>query len=117
MNRRARSGDLLAILALVPKRTMTLDIDLTAAPEPGLALVSDVAGVARVLCNLSGIGLMDRLRPQRAASRRIALTLASGETIAVQAAGTGRPGLMIHGLGGSHHDWDGAIEDLGRHHH
>jgi non-heme chloroperoxidase len=94
---------------------MTLDIDLT-APAPGFALVSDVAGVARVLCNLSGIGLMDRLAPQRAASRRIDLTLASGETIAVQAAGSGRPVLMIHGLGGSHHDWDAGLESLVHHH-
>jgi pimeloyl-ACP methyl ester carboxylesterase len=92
------------------------DIDLTAAPEPGLALVSDVAGVARVLCNLSGIGLMDKLTPQRTASRRIDLTLASGETIAVQVAGSGRPVLMIHGLGGSHHDWDGALESLAGQH-
>ena len=95
---------------------MTPDIDLTAAPEPGPALVSDVAGVARVLCNLSGIGLMDRLTPQRAVSRRVDLTLASGETIAVQVAGTGRPVLLIHGLGGSHHDWDGGVESLARHH-
>jgi pimeloyl-ACP methyl ester carboxylesterase len=96
---------------------MTPDIDLTAPPEPGLALVSDVAGVARVLCNLSGIGLMDRLTRERTASRRIELTLARGETITVQVDGSGRPVLLIHGLGGSHHDWDGAIEDLGRHHH
>jgi pimeloyl-ACP methyl ester carboxylesterase len=59
---------------------------------------------------------MDRLAPQRAASRRIDLTLASGETIAVQVAGSGRPVLMIHGLGGSHHDWDGAVEELARQH-
>lgn len=95
---------------------MTPDIDLTDPPEPGLALVSDVAGVARVLCNLSGIGLMDKLTRERAASRRIDVTLASGETIAVQAAGSGRPVLMIHGLGGSHHDWDGAIESLAGQH-
>jgi pimeloyl-ACP methyl ester carboxylesterase len=95
---------------------MTLDIDLTAAPEPGLALVSDVAGVARVLCNLSGIALMDKLTPQRAVSRCIDLALSSGESIAVQVTGAGRPVLMIHGLGGSHHDWDGAIEGLAQNH-
>lgn len=95
---------------------MALDIDLTAAPEPGLALVSDVAGVARVLCNLSGIGLIDKLTPQRVASRRIELVLASGETITVQVAGAGRPVLMVHGLGGSHHDWDDAIESLAQQH-
>ncbi|MCW5662061.1 MAG: alpha/beta hydrolase [Burkholderiaceae bacterium] len=94
---------------------MTPDIDLT-APEPGFALVSDVAGVARVLCNLSGIGLIDKLAPQRAASRRIHLSLASGERIIVQVTGSGRPVLMIHGLGGSHHDWDGALESLARQH-
>ncbi|HEX6720016.1 MAG TPA: alpha/beta hydrolase [Burkholderiaceae bacterium] len=95
---------------------MAPDIDLTDPPEPALALVSDVAGVARVLCNLSGIGLIDKLTPQRAASRRIELTLASGEAIAVQVAGSGRAVLMVHGLGGSHHDWDGAIESLAHHH-
>jgi pimeloyl-ACP methyl ester carboxylesterase len=93
---------------------MTPDIDLT--EPPALALVSDVAGVARVLCNLSGIGLIDKLTPQRAPSRRIELTLASGEAIAVQVAGSGRAVLMVHGLGGSHHDWDGAIESLARQH-
>jgi pimeloyl-ACP methyl ester carboxylesterase len=95
---------------------MTLDIDLTALPEPGLALVSDVAGVARVLCNLSGIALIDKLTPQRAVSRRMDLVLSSGETIAVQVTGSGRPVLMVHGLGGNHHDWDGAIESLARQH-
>ncbi len=94
----------------------TLDIDLSAAPEPGLALVSDVAGVARVLCNLSGIALIDRLTPQRAVSRRTELVLSSGETIAVQVTGAGRPVLMVHGLGGSHHDWDGAIDGLAQQH-
>ena len=30
--------------------------------------------------------------------------------------GAGRPVLMVHGLGGSHHDWDGAIEGLAQQH-
>jgi pimeloyl-ACP methyl ester carboxylesterase len=86
-----------------------------AALQAGFALVSDVGDVARVLRNLSGLGaggFMGKLTPQRATSRRIDLKLASGETIAVQVAGQGRPVLMIHGLGGSHHDWDGTVESL-----
>jgi len=114
LNLRCRSSNPLAILP--PHCTMTPDIDLTAPPEPGLALVSDVAGVARVLCNLSGVGLMDKLTPQRATSRRIQLTLASGDTITLRVAGAGRPVLMVHGLGGSHHDWDGALESLAQQH-
>jgi len=85
--------------------------------EAGFALVSDVAGAARVLCNLSGLragGLIDKLATPRV--RRIAITLPSGETIAVQVAGAGRPVLMIHGLGGSHHDWDDAVEGLAHQH-
>jgi pimeloyl-ACP methyl ester carboxylesterase len=90
----------------------------TASEKPGFALVGDVAGAARVLCNLSGLGaggLIDKLAA-RAAARRIDLRLRSGETIAVQVAGAGRPVLMIHGLGGSHHDWDDAVEILARQH-
>ena len=89
----------------------------TTAPQPGFALVGDVAGVARVLCNLSGLGaggLIDKLAAPRV--QRIALTLPSGEAISVQVAGTGRPVLMIHGLGGSHHDWDDAVEVLAHQH-
>jgi pimeloyl-ACP methyl ester carboxylesterase len=89
------------------------------ATTAGFSLVADVAGVARVLCNLSGIGaggLIDKLGAPRATAQRIELTLASGESITVQAAGSGRPVLMIHGLGGSHHDWDDAVETLAGHH-
>jgi non-heme chloroperoxidase len=88
-------------------------------PHAGFALVSDVGDVARALRNLSGLGaggLIGKLATQRAAARRIELQLASGETIAVQAAGLGRPVLMIHGLGGSHHDWDDAVESLAHRH-
>jgi pimeloyl-ACP methyl ester carboxylesterase len=88
-------------------------------PHAGFALVSDVGDVARALRNLSGLGaggLIGKLATQRAAVRRIDLQLASGETIAVQVAGLGRPVLMIHGLGGSHHDWDDAVESLAHRH-
>jgi pimeloyl-ACP methyl ester carboxylesterase len=88
-------------------------------PHAGFALVSDVGDVARALRNLSGLGaggLIGKLATQRAAARRIDLQLASGETIAVQVAGLGRPVLMIHGLGGSHHDWDDAVESLAHRH-
>jgi pimeloyl-ACP methyl ester carboxylesterase len=81
--------------------------------------VSEVADVARVLCNLSGLGaggLIGRLASQRTASSRVGLQLASGETIGVQVTGQGRPVLMIHGLGGSHQEWDDAVESLARGH-
>lgn len=97
---------------------MTLAPD-TAAPKAGFALVSDVGDVARALRNLSGVGiggLIGRLSTQRAAARRVDVPLASGEIIAVQVAGQGRPVLMIHGLGGSHHDWDDAVESLAHRH-
>jgi pimeloyl-ACP methyl ester carboxylesterase len=102
----------------MPLKAMTPTRDPTLS-QAGFAWVSDVGGVARALRNLSGLGaggLIGKLAPQRAAARRIDLQLASGEAIAVQVAGQGRPVLMIHGLGGSHHDWDGAVESLaGRH--
>jgi pimeloyl-ACP methyl ester carboxylesterase len=90
-----------------------------ATPPAGFALVSDVGDVARALRNLSGVGstgLIGKLASHRVAARRIDVQLASGETIAVQLAGQGRPVLMIHGLGGSHHDWDGAVESLAHRH-
>ena len=90
-----------------------------ATTHAGFALVSEVGDVARVLCNLSGLGagsLISRLASQRVTSRRVDLQLASGETIAVQVAGQGRPVLMIHGLGGSQQEWDGAVECLAHRH-
>jgi non-heme chloroperoxidase len=89
----------------------------TTVTQPSLSLVGDVAGAARVLRNLSGLGaggFIDKLATPRV--RRIALTLASGETLSVQVAGAGRPVLLIHGLGGSHHDWDDAVESLAHQH-
>jgi pimeloyl-ACP methyl ester carboxylesterase len=91
-----------------------------ATPHAGFALVSDVGDVARALRNLSGLGagnLIGRFAPQRAATARcLDVRLASGETIAVQVAGQGRPVLMIHRLGGTHHDWDDAVESLAHRH-
>jgi len=90
-----------------------------ATPHAGFALVSDVGDLARALRNLSGLGsggLIGRLASPRAAARRVDLRLASGEAITVQLAGQGRPVLMVHGLGGNHHDWDGAVESLAHRH-
>ena len=87
-----------------------------AQPSPSFALVSAVGDVARALRNFSGLGAGIGRLGRRAAARRIDLALASGETIAVQVAGQGRPLLMIHGLGGSHHDWDDAVESLAHRH-
>ena len=91
----------------------------SAAPKAGFALVTDVGDVARALRNLSGVGvgnLIGRFALPRTSERRIDLRLASGETIAVQVAGEGRPVLMIHGLGGSHREWDDAVESLSHRH-
>ena len=92
----------------------------TATPKPGFALVSDVADVARALGNLSGLG-MDGLLGKlgatpRLAVRRLDVPLASGEVIAVEVTGEGRPVVMIHGLGGSRHEWDEVIGSLAHRH-
>lgn len=93
--------------------------DLAADAVPGCPLVADAAGVARVLRNLTGLGAtgwIDRLATPRKQALAIELELASGESIAVQIVGQGRPVLMIHGLGGSHHDWDDALQTLAAQH-
>lgn len=79
------------------------------------SLVADAAAALRVLQNLSGFGRrswIDRLGSPRAASRHVELTAADGETITVEVSGAGRPLVLVHGLGGSHHDWDAAVELL-----
>ncbi len=101
--------------ATVNAPTTQPDIELA----PGLPLVADAAGVARVLRNLTGLGStgwIDRLATPRKKTIQIDLALERGETIAVQIVGSGRPVLMVHGLGGSHHDWDDALQTLSAHH-
>jgi non-heme chloroperoxidase len=94
----------------------------TAAPlavGAGFSLVSDLAGAARLLRNLSGVGAggwMDRLSSPRNATTRINLVLGGGEAIVVRTIGQGSPLLMVHGLGGSHRDWDGAVQTLAQSH-
>lgn len=103
---------------------MTTAIPLQQPPAP-LALasrfsfVSDLSSVARVLCNLSGFGSkswIGRLLSPRAVAQRIALTTPDGQTITVEVSGRGRPLLLVHGLGGSHHDWDAVVAPLARSH-
>src|SRR5947199_355372 len=55
-------------------------------------------------------------RSPRAVARRIELIGADGTTITVEVSGAGRPMLLVHGLGGSHHDWDATVECLARSH-
>lgn len=94
----------------------------SAAPTelaPGCSLVADVAGVARVLRNLSGLGAhgwMERLAAPHRRAFSLELALGSGETLPVQIVGQGRPVVMVHGLGGSHHDWDDALQTLAAQH-
>lgn len=86
---------------------------------PGFSLVADFRGMVRVLRNLSGFGRrswLDRLFSPRVVARRIELATVDGETVTVEVSGAGRPLLLVHGLGGSHHDWDAAIESLARTH-
>ena len=83
------------------------------------SFVSDLSSAARVLCNLSGFGRkswLDRLLSPRAVAQRIELTSADGETMTVEVSGAGRPLLLVHGLGGSHHDWDAVVAPLSRCH-
>lgn len=103
----------------MPAQISSPALSSSLAPGPGFSLVADLAGAARLLRNLSGVGAsgwVHRLASAGKAATCIQLTLASGETIAVQAIGQGRPVLMVHGLGGSHHDWDGAIQTLAQNH-
>jgi non-heme chloroperoxidase len=83
------------------------------------SFVSDLAGGVRALSNLSGFGRKNwfyRLLWPRLVAQTIALTTAEGDAMSVEVCGTGRPVLLIHGLGGSHHDWDATIERLSRTH-
>lgn len=82
------------------------------AAARGFRLVCDLRGVVRLLCNLSGFGSsrwIDRLLSPRAATERIELVTEDHETLVVEASGAGRPLLLVHGLGGSHRDWDAAL--------
>jgi len=90
-----------------------------AGTDPGFAPVSSLTSAIRVLRNLSGFGRksrFDRLLSPRAVAQRIELMGADGTTITVEVSGAGSPMLLVHGLGGSHHDWDAAVECLARSH-
>jgi non-heme chloroperoxidase len=78
-----------------------------------LSLVSDVRALMRVICNLSGLGrfLCDPLLPHRTA-QRVTLSATNGESLCVNAYGAGPPVVLVHGLGGSRHDWNAAAECL-----
>jgi len=81
------------------------------------SLVSDVSGALRVLRNLSRFGRkawLDRALSSSAVTQRIDLRCAGGETVTVEVAGNGQPMLLLHGLGGSRHDWDAALASLSR---
>lgn len=89
------------------------------AAARGFRFVSDLRGAVRLLCNLSGFGSsrwVDRLLSPRAATERIELVTEDHETLIVEASGAGRPLLLVHGLGGSHHDWDATLVRLARTH-
>lgn len=90
-----------------------------AATGPGFSLVSSLTGAIGVLRNLSGFGRksrLDRLLSPRAVAQRIELMGADGTMITVEVSGAGRSMLLVHGLGGSHHDWDAIVERLARSH-
>ena len=103
---------------------MTIVTTLQTAPDlaangPGFAPVSSLASAIRVLRNLSGFGRksrFDRLLSPRAVAQRVELMGADATTITVEVSGAGRPMLLVHGLGGSHHDWDATVERLARSH-
>lgn len=86
---------------------------------PGLSLVTDAADMARVVCNLTGLrvhGWIERLSSPRRQAFTVELELPGGEALPVRITGQGRPVLMIHGLGGSHRDWDDALHMLAEQH-
>ena len=85
------------------------------APTGGFRFVRNLRGIVRLALNLSGSWL-DRLGSPRVVADRIALATEDGQTMTVEVSGAGRPLLLLHGLGGSHHDWDGVVESLARTH-
>jgi pimeloyl-ACP methyl ester carboxylesterase len=78
-----------------------------------LSLVSDVRALVRVIGNLSGLGrsFFDPLLTPSVA-QRMTLTAAHGESLCVNSYGAGPPVVLVHGLGGSRHDWNAAAQCL-----
>lgn len=97
-------------------------IALQAAPAAAVGdfrWVGDPAGILRLVCNLSGLGRGSWLRralAPRAVAQRIELATDDGQPLTVEVSGSGRPLLLLHGLGGSQRDWDAAVGELARSH-
>lgn len=85
------------------------------------AFVSGLGAAVNVLRNLSGIDWpLAHLRAPRALVQRTQLLAEDGEPLTVEVSGpafpSGRPIVLVHGLGGSHDDWNDAVATLAQDH-
>jgi len=97
---------------------MATAIALQAAPA-GFRWIRSVSCLLRLACNLSGLARrswFERLQARGGPAQRVELLAEDGQPMTVEVRGKGRPLLLVHGLGGSHHDWDDAVEHLARSH-
>ena len=90
-----------------------------ARKQSGFVAIGSIAGALDVLRNLSG-GRRERHAPavlRKFTSNPVAVEFvtAEGEAMTTHVCGSGRPMVLVHGLGGSHHDWDKVVGLLARH--
>jgi non-heme chloroperoxidase len=80
---------------------------LIPTPFAGPCPIGNLRSALKVIANLSG---RSAARPRAAASMQIAAR--DGETFTVHASGRGQPIVLVHGLGGSHREWDKVARHL-----
>jgi pimeloyl-ACP methyl ester carboxylesterase len=96
--------------------------NLRAATAAGrFSFVSGIGAAVSVVRNLSGIeSPLARLLVPSVVHQRVDLVADDGEPLTVEISGSpdnaGRPIVLVHGLGGSHDDWNDAVASLAREH-
>lgn len=85
------------------------------------SFVADLGAAVSVLGNLSGFAApLSHLFAPRVVVDRVELIADDGEPLTVEISGSeasaGRPIVLVHGLGGSHDDWNDAVRYLARDH-